>query len=557
MRVLFFARHFSYLRNFESVLRLLAAHGHQVHIAVEREVTTQGGREMVDRLAQECPSITAGFSPERTDGWYRIATKLRLGLDYLRYLEPAYAAAPRLASRARERAPHVVVAIADSAIGRSPSGRRVLARLLWAMEQAVPISEEVTRFIDEQAPDAVLMTPLIGVVASPQLDYLYAARYRRRPTALCVWSWDHLSSKALIRTVPDRVLVWNPTQKDEAVTLHGAPADRVVVTGAQCFDQWFDRAPSRSRAEFCRRVGLPDDRRFLLWVCSALFKGSPVEAEFVARWIAALRASGHPELKDCGILVRPHPSRMAEWEGVDWQRFPNVAFWGANPVDADARADYFDSLAFSAAVAGLNTSAFIEGGIAGRPIYAILPPEYYDNQEGTIHFRYLMTVAGGLLNVGRSFEEHAAQLAASLRGEVPDPDRSRRFVEAFVRPQGLGRPSSPIFAEAVEALPAVGAQAAPGRAGLLARTALRLLRRFGASRIGHDWMVLEHVYLKEQQSRAARASKQAWRARRGVERAARMDVKQRKADADALVKQRKMEAKAQAREQAGKVSTGR
>ena len=88
---------------------------------------------------------------------------------------------------------------------------------------------------------------------------------------MCVWSWDHLSSKALIRDMPQRVFVWNDTQKTEAVRLHGVPSERVVVTGAQCYDQWFGRQPVRPRAEFCRRVGLQDDRPYLLYVCSALF----------------------------------------------------------------------------------------------------------------------------------------------------------------------------------------------------------------------------------------------------------------------------------------------
>jgi hypothetical protein len=41
--------------------------------------------------------------------------------------------------------------------------------------------------------------------------------------------------------VPDKVIVWNATQRDEAERFHGIPAERVVVTGAQCFDQWCDR----------------------------------------------------------------------------------------------------------------------------------------------------------------------------------------------------------------------------------------------------------------------------------------------------------------------------
>ncbi len=50
MKYLFFARHFTYLRNFESVVRSLAERGHQVHIAAERDEEF-GGRGMIDLLA--------------------------------------------------------------------------------------------------------------------------------------------------------------------------------------------------------------------------------------------------------------------------------------------------------------------------------------------------------------------------------------------------------------------------------------------------------------------------------------------------------------------------
>ena len=46
---------------------------------------------------------------------------------------------------------------------------------------------------------------------------------------------------------PDQVIVWNETQKREAVRLHGVAPDRVRVTGAQLFDDWFDRTPGDSR----------------------------------------------------------------------------------------------------------------------------------------------------------------------------------------------------------------------------------------------------------------------------------------------------------------------
>jgi hypothetical protein len=37
VKLLFVARHFTYFRNFDSVLRLLAERGHTIHLAVERD----------------------------------------------------------------------------------------------------------------------------------------------------------------------------------------------------------------------------------------------------------------------------------------------------------------------------------------------------------------------------------------------------------------------------------------------------------------------------------------------------------------------------------------
>jgi hypothetical protein len=59
--------------------------------------------------------------------------------------------------------------------------------------------------------------------------------------------------------------------------MHGVAPERVVVTGAHCYDQWFGRAPSRSRDSFCSRVGLRSDRSFVLYLCSSLFRGTASE----------------------------------------------------------------------------------------------------------------------------------------------------------------------------------------------------------------------------------------------------------------------------------------
>jgi hypothetical protein len=448
MKVLFIARHFTYFRNYDSVIAALAARGHRVHLAADRE-DGLGGRALVDRLAAASPAVTVGETPIREWGRYRrLSAALRLGLDYLRYSDPRYAEMPRIRQRAHDRTPAFVLALA-----RLPL-RGLLTRMLERLEEAVPRQATVDAFLAEQQPDLVLITPLIEL-GSPQLDYLRAARRAGIRTALCVWSWDHLSSKALIRVLPDAILVWNEVQRDEAERFHGIAGDRVHVTGAQCFDRWFDRRPSRDRAGFCRRAGLPDDRPFVLYVCSALFRGSPSEAEYVREWVARIHAAGG-ELRGMNLLVRPHPQRLDEWR--ERPSIDGAAVWGSNPVDDDGRADYFDSLYHASAVVGLNTSALVEAAIVDRPVFTILEPKFRDNQEGTFHFQHLMTVGDGFLNTARTLAEHVEQLAALAAGA---PARSNRpFVERFIRPRGLSTAATPVFVETVEALAAAGPVAA-------------------------------------------------------------------------------------------------
>ena len=239
--------------------------------------------------------------------------------------------------------------------------------------------------------------------------------------------------------------------------MHRVAEDRVVVTGAQCFDQWFDRTPSLDRPAFCASVGLPD-RPFVLYVCSALFRGTTNEAEFVRDWVRRLRASGLEPLASIPVLVRPHPARLKEWNGVDLSGEADVVVWGRNPVDRDAKDGYFNSLHHSSAVVGLNTSAFLEAAIVGRPVLTPLLPEHTENQEGTIHFHYLLTVGGGLLHTSRALGEHYAQLNAVLAAGDRESARSRRFVEAFIRPHGLDVAATPVFVREVEKLATVTAQ---------------------------------------------------------------------------------------------------
>jgi hypothetical protein len=446
VKVLFSAETPLSLTAFQSVLGELAARGHDVTVAIheEREI---GWR---DRLLDE---VSGTVTTERAvtplaDRWLELSADIRSSLDLMQFLGPRFNETYR--ARAWRRAPKPAIALARSRVGSRPRVRRAAISGLGMLERAVPTNPQIETYLRERRPDVVLLTPYVGL-RQIQPDFLRAAQALGLRTAICVKSWDNLSSKSLIRPTPDRLFVWNDVQREEAETLHGIARGRIVVTGAQCFDEWFEWQP-RPREVLLGRAGLDPSRPVVLYACCAPWTGQS-EVAFVRRWVKVL-----PE--GVQVLVRPHPKRPEEWLDADLSDLDGVAVYpreGHAPTDDATKADYFDSLYHSAALVGLNTSAMIEAAIVGRPVLTVLDPEFEQVQLGTIHFRYLLEAGGGAVQVAHTLEEHGEQLAAALRDPSEAEARARAFVASFVRPHGLDRPATPIFVDEVEKLAASSA----------------------------------------------------------------------------------------------------
>ena len=479
MKILFVLEH-SGISPLVPALRKLHDAGHSITLAARRVKSGHTARELQE-LADECERIEFTLLPcGRENDLSRAARDLRLGIDYLRYLEPGYRDTPKLRARAEANAPEWVHAAAR----RSP---RLLSRLLRMAERTLPPPPYVEHYLRSEQPDVLLVTPLVDL-GSRQADWLRGAKRLGIRTGFPVFSWDNLTNKGIVRDIPDLTLVWNDLQAREAAELHGIPRERIRITGAPVADPWFDWQPSRTRAEFCAEVGVDPQHPIVLYMCSSQFI-APHEYEFVPRWIERLRAEGGV-LADAGYLIRPYPDTARRWAGSGVEG-PQVRVWpraGESPHDDRTKSNYFDSIYHSSAVVGINTTAQIESAIVGRPVHTVLTDEYRETQEGTLHFRYLEDDDFGLLHVGRNFEQHAQALAASVRGE-PDDGRNERFVRRFVRPLGLDRSATDEVAAAIEELgsrPAPAPERPPAYAPLAHRALLRAASRSGDVAVGKE-----------------------------------------------------------------------
>ena len=450
MKIFFLMKNSGYLRNYTSVVRLLAAKGHQVQLGFLKinEIYPQTA---IDREVKEISGVSYIVPPKRLWLWRNTAEFVRVLQTYLRFLDTYYNDANKLRARAAELLPRPVSRLVKMIVDHSPDRIWTAVKFLRVIERSIPLDPYIVKFFKSNRPDVFLVTPLIDMRAN-QLNWLKCARLLGIKSGLCVASWDNLSNKSLIQMEPDAVFVWNKIQQQEAADLHHIPLSKIVITGAQCYDRLFARQPSTSGEEFCKKVGLPEKANYILYLCSSGFI-APQEVDFVAKWIERLRRSADPQLNRIGILVRPHPQNANQWHDVDFSYFGNVAVYprqGANPIHGDSLKDFFDSIYHSVATVGINTTPMIESGILNKPVLTILNPQFEDTQKGTIHFHHL--VNGGLLNVSHDLDEHLDQLRQILSEQESYQARIKHFIQSFVRPHGLDIECTPIFVEAVENL---------------------------------------------------------------------------------------------------------
>ena len=442
-----------FIKYYYDTLVYLLKRGHRIHLGFyEADEPVRELRHQT--LADDYPEQFSYsiHNRKRKDAWDALCAACSWGLDYLLYLNPAFNHANRL----RERLEFWIHPVFVWLVNKCPAlntdfGHSLIRSILQIVYDSIPAAESMKRVIGNFEPDVFLATPLV-LPGSLQCEYIRAARELGIITAVCVASWDNLTTKGFIKGNPDRVIVWNEIQRGEAVRIHNISPGRVIVTGAQYFDEWFRRQPFRDREEFCRSINLPPDRLVLLYMCSSDYS-APNETRFVRRWVEAIRNARNPKLSQAGILIRPYPERVEKWKNVDFGVSGGVVLWppeGEFPLSEEGKSNFYDSIYHSFAVVGINTTALIESAIIGRPVLTIVGSEFNNSQTETLHFHYLRQENGGFLCLAGDLDDHVRQLEEIVERGDQMKGQVDRFVGKFVRPHGIETGCVPILARSIE-----------------------------------------------------------------------------------------------------------
>jgi hypothetical protein len=414
----------------------------------------EAGKNPMPAELHDSPQASVVELPIHREGDAGESVKLlRRMIDFNRFCDPRLVnsswARHRTAVRALVSAgyPDARTAADDLASHSLPANvHAALTRGLGAIERQLPPPPGLVAAVEELGVDAILLVSRCSLGGSER-DVLKVAQALDLPTTMLVWSWDNLSSKGLLTEHPDRMLVWNERQVEEAVELHGFRREHVQALGAPNFDRFFvelEEQRTHSRT--------PRDRKTILYLGSSknVCKHEP---DVFLRWLAAVRASEDPVVRDARVVVRPYPG------GGDWRRWRPDATdeFDVEPARKLEPGRLAGLLLDADVVVALNTSAELEAAIVGRPVVTFRAGSGAPGQEGSVHFRYLLEEQGGFVIDSPDLAEHVQTLSRALVGG-PDRERQRAFVERFLRPRGLNRPVSPMVASTIIAIAEPAAQ---------------------------------------------------------------------------------------------------
>ncbi|MDP3795272.1 MAG: CDP-glycerol glycerophosphotransferase family protein [bacterium] len=318
-------------------------------------------------------------------------------------------------------------------LAKFAANRTVTRRLLRQCSTLLTPTQAFKKLFDRYRPDLIFST---DVQNEQDLRLMHAARRRAVRVLGMVRSWDNLTSKGLLRVIPDRLIVHNGIVQREATTLHGVPEERICVVGIPHYDAYATGA-RRSRNEFYASIGAEPQKRLVLCAPAGnrYIRHNTVDAD-VVRFLDTIlgpeyailvrmpptdEASGFEDLAREGRIILDRPAKRF--------RVPKKA-----ELSAEDDAHLADTLWWCTAVVTGPSTLMIDAAFFDRPVvlvgfdgdeerpYLESIRRYYDYD----HVQPVLRSDG--VRLAKTKEELATELRAYLLCPERDRDGRRRIV---------------------------------------------------------------------------------------------------------------------------------
>ena len=307
-------------------------------------------------------------------------------------------------------------------IRRRRLSKRLAIRLSLALEARLyrPPAELLETFREFKPSLVVSTNPM------PFHDYqvITTARKLGIQTLGVVRSWDNLIKGLISR--PHLLSVWNPVNRDEALSLQGFNTDEVEINGASSFDPHYDSCWSMPREAFLESLGLDPSRPVITYATGGVYDQQYLGRDETHLADDLLRMfADTSELHGAQLIIRLHPtSRLEHFWRLRSRKDVVLSFASYMPTigwyaDRKDILHQVNLLKHSDVIVTPASSWAVESAISDTPvvvpIYSDLQPDHARAQfDPTLvnHFRPL--AENNWVPICRSYEETRREILDAL-----------------------------------------------------------------------------------------------------------------------------------------------
>jgi len=317
----------------------------------------------------------------------------------------------------------------------------------------VSLDPGAAKILKKYKPDLVLLP---DVVFLPDPIFARTAKRMGFYTVAMARSWDNLTSKGVIQTLPNKLVVYTDRMVEEAVSIVGMSRKDIFMSGPPQFDPHFKKS-ERSRKEFLKSVGVESSKRIIL--CAPFWDKYTGSAAAIINELAGAIEDGRLP-GDAHLLVRYRPGTPLIKEGA-LQGSPNITvtypqakiFSGSgrySPMDDTewSKEDVdllVDSVRFSDVVINTVSTLSIDAMVFDKPVINVrfdadpnTPPEHSVNVMLPNHDHFKAIEASGGVKLVYSMAEMIGAINAYLKNPKLDFEgRERLRREQIVFMDGL------------------------------------------------------------------------------------------------------------------------
>lgn len=305
------------------------------------------------------------------------------------------------------------------------------------------------------APDVVFTTDSFN---REDAALLLEAERRGVRTVGMVRSWDNATTKGVLLSVPERVIVTNAVLKDELVTIHHISADIITVSGVPHYDM-VRRPPTVTREQFCAELGLDPAKKIILYAPggSILYKHDALILRTFKQLVDAGRFTFPVQ-----FIIRFPPADSVDTSPVTGDPHfvvddPGTRVTARKKESEMSRSDQehlHNSLSHADIVLTLASTMIIDGTVYGKPtvVFGYDPePNLPDPISKFVEYVHLKKLLGsGLITVSKNDDEFVRDINEYLKNPKMNQDKRDEVVRRYVR--ALDGQSGNLVAQAVLAM---------------------------------------------------------------------------------------------------------